>query len=244
MIAIVSDIHGNLAALEAVAADIRRQGVDQTVNLGDSLSGPLLPLETAQFLMAEGWLSLAGNHERQILTQGPELRGASDNYAHSQLTPKELDWLRSLSHCVRLSADVLLCHGTPSNDGEYLLDSVSHGAIHAASAEEIQARIGAESASLMACGHSHIARSLRSRGGQCLVNPGSVGLPAYNDVYPVPHAVETGSPDACYATVESSGAGWIVSLRSVPYDFKSMALLARARGRLEWEHALRTGYVP
>ena len=243
-LAIVSDIHGNLAALEAVASDIRRQSVDQTVNLGDSLSGPLLPLETAQFLMAEGWLSLAGNHERQILTRNPDRRSASDDYAHSQLTPKEFDWLRSLSHCVHLSAEVLLCHGTPGSDVEYLLDSVSHGSVYAASAEEIQARIGAESASLIACGHSHIARSVRSLAGQCLVNPGSAGLPAYSDVYPAPHVVETGSPDARYAVVESSGDGWIVSLRSVPYDFKSMALLARARGRVEWEHALLTGYVP
>ncbi len=243
-LAIVSDIHGNLAALEAVAGDLRRQGVDQTVNLGDSVSGPLLPLETAQFLMAAGWLSLAGNHERQILTQGPQRRSASDEYAHSQLTSREFDWLRSLSPCVRLSPDVLLCHGTPGSDVEYLLDSVSHGAIHAASAEEILARIGVESASLIACGHSHIARSVRSRTGQFLVNPGSVGYPAYEDVHPAPHIVETGSPDARYAIVESSGEEWNVSLRSVPYDFKSMARLARARGRPEWEHALLTGYMP
>lgn len=79
-IAIVSDIHGNLAALEAVALDIQRRGVDAVVNLGDSLSGPLLPRETAEFLMAKGWLSLAGNHERQLLTNPPEQRSASDAY--------------------------------------------------------------------------------------------------------------------------------------------------------------------
>jgi predicted phosphodiesterase len=66
-IAVVSDIHGNLAAIEAVAADIRRRGVDTVVNLGDSLSGPLLPRETAQFLMGQGWTHIAGNHERQLL---------------------------------------------------------------------------------------------------------------------------------------------------------------------------------
>ena len=66
-IAFVSDIHGNLPALEAVAADIHRRGADRVVNLGDNLSGPLLPRETAQWLMASDWLSLAGNHERQVL---------------------------------------------------------------------------------------------------------------------------------------------------------------------------------
>ena len=68
-IAFISDIHGNLPALEAVKKDILQRGVDQIVNLGDSLSGPLLPRETAQFIMAEGWYSLAGNHERQILAE-------------------------------------------------------------------------------------------------------------------------------------------------------------------------------
>lgn len=47
-IAFVSDTHGNLTALEAVAADITRRGADRVVNLGDNLSGPLLPRETAQ----------------------------------------------------------------------------------------------------------------------------------------------------------------------------------------------------
>ena len=65
-IALVSDVHGNLLALEAVAADIKRRGADLVVNIGDSLSGPLRPLETAQFLMAQDWINLAGNHERQI----------------------------------------------------------------------------------------------------------------------------------------------------------------------------------
>ncbi len=66
-IAIISDIHGNLPALRAVLADIARQCVDQTVNLGDSLSGPLQPAETADLLMAQGFPTIKGNHERQLL---------------------------------------------------------------------------------------------------------------------------------------------------------------------------------
>ena len=52
MIAVLSDIHGNLPALEAVAADARAAGAARFVNLGDSLSGPLWPAETADLLMA------------------------------------------------------------------------------------------------------------------------------------------------------------------------------------------------
>ena len=70
-IAFVTDIHGNLAALEAVVADCTRRAVSRVVNLGDSLSGPLLPAETADDLMSRDWFHLAGNHERQILRHGP-----------------------------------------------------------------------------------------------------------------------------------------------------------------------------
>lgn len=66
-IAIISDIHGNLLALQAVLADIARQDVDQTVNLGDSLSGLLQPAQTADLLMAQSFPTIKGNHERQLL---------------------------------------------------------------------------------------------------------------------------------------------------------------------------------
>ena len=66
-LAVISDIHGNLLALRAVLADIARQGVDQTVNLGDILSGPLQPAETADLLMTCNFPTIRGNHERQLL---------------------------------------------------------------------------------------------------------------------------------------------------------------------------------
>jgi predicted phosphodiesterase len=243
-LAIITDIHGNLAALEAVVADIQRRGVDQVVNLGDSLSGPLLPLETAQFLMAEGWLSLAGNHERQILTHSAQRRGAADEYAHSQLTAKEFSWLESLAPSARLTEEIFLCHGTPSSDTEYFLETVENGAVRLATSREVEVRLGAELAPLVACGHTHVPRAVHTERGQLVVNPGSVGLPAYDDIHPVPHVVETGSPDARYAIVEQIQGGWAVSLLSVPYDNKAMAQLARLRGSSKWEYILLTGYLP
>ena len=95
-VALVSDIHGNLAALEAVVADIRRRGADQIVCLGDNISGPLLPRGTAQYRMNSGWPILAGNHERQVFANEPGKGGPSDGYAHSLLTNGEFAWLRSL----------------------------------------------------------------------------------------------------------------------------------------------------
>jgi diadenosine tetraphosphatase ApaH/serine/threonine PP2A family protein phosphatase len=104
-------------------------------------------------------------------------------------------------------------------------------------------RNGTEQSPLIACGHTHIPRSVRSNGGQRIVNPGSVGLQAYDDIHPIFHIVETGSPDARYAIIEKLNNEWTVSLLSVPYDHGSMAQLARINGRPDWEHALLKGYM-
>lgn len=243
-IAFVSDIHGNLAALEAVAADIGRRGTDRVVNLGDNLSGPLLPRETAQWLMASDWLSLAGNHERQVLQLRPGHGGPSDQYAHAQLTEAEFAWMRGLTHTLRLGEDVLLCHGSPRSDHEYLLETLDGHAMRAATPAEIDERLSGQYAPLIACGHTHVPRNVRLGTGVLLLNPGSVGLQAYGDDHPVAHKVENDSPDARYAIAESTTQGWQVEHLAVPYDHESMAVLAEQRHRLEWAHALRTGRMP
>lgn len=236
-IAVVSDIHGNLPALLAVVADFRRRGVDQVVNLGDSLSGPLLPKETAQYLMAQDWVQLAGNHERQVLNLNAH-SGASDRYAHSQLSGPEFAWMASLPWVRALNDEVLLCHGTPTSDCTYLLQTADR----AATAAEIKSRLGAVSASLVLCGHSHVPRSVRAH-GTLIVNPGSVGQQAFDDDQPYPYVVESGSPDARYAIVEKHNGAWLASPITVPYAHQEMAALARLRQRPDWESALLTGYM-
>jgi predicted phosphodiesterase len=241
-LAVVSDIHGNLPALEAVVADFTRRGVDAVVNLGDSLSGPLLPRETAQYLMAQDWTHLAGNHERYVLRDGP--RGPSDEYARAQLGERELAWLATLRPCLPYAeGDVLLCHGTPARDSEYFLETLEPAGLRLASAREVERRLGATTARLVLCGHTHLPRALRTASGTLIVNPGSVGLPGYLDDHPFPHAVQTGSPDARYAIVERIPHDWTAALIAVPYDPAPMAALAAARQRPEWQRALRTGYV-
>lgn len=93
MLAVLSDIHGNLPALEAVIADARAAGATGFINLGDSLSGPLWPAETADLLMREAWPTIAGNHERQLLTHAPERMNASDRFARGCLSDAHLAWL-------------------------------------------------------------------------------------------------------------------------------------------------------
>jgi predicted phosphodiesterase len=182
---------------------------------------------------------LAGNHERQVLHLSPNA-GQADRYAHAQLTQPELDWMAGLVHTQAFNAQVLLCHGAPGSDVVTLLQTAER----AATSTEVEQRLNGYHVELILCGHSHVARSVRTRQGGLIVNPGSVGLQAYQDDYPYPHVVETGSPDARYAIVECRAAGWVVEMFTVPYDHQKMAELARLRGRPDWEHALLTGYMP
>lgn len=243
-IAVVSDIHGNLAALHAVVGDITRRGVDAVVNLGDSLSGPLLPQETAAFLMAQDWMQLRGNHERQVLAAPAPEDDPSDVYARSRLGAAERAWIAALPYCHAFSDEVLLCHGTPARDDEFFLESVEPGRLRAASATEVAGRLGDVAAAVVVCGHSHVPRIMRSARGQLLMNPGSVGQPAWDDQLPVFHAVENGAPDARYGIVERRDGRWSAQLIAVPYDHEAMAALAREHGRPDWAHILRLGRVP
>lgn len=238
-IAVISDIHGNLSALEAVVKDIERRGADVVVNLGDSLSGPLLPRETAQFLMSQKtWTHLAGNHERQILNLTGN-SGESDRYAHSQLGDAETQWIASLPSVCQFSPEVLLCHGTPTSDCTGLLQTAERNATR----PEIEGRLGDLDVPVILCGHTHVPRIVHAGPATLIVNPGSVGHPAFADDHPYPHVVESGSPDARYAIVEKRQANWSASLHSVPYAHQEMAALAKLRQRPDWEIALLRGYM-
>ena len=240
-IALVSDIHGNLAALEAVADDIARRQVDAVFNLGDILSGPLLARDTAHFLMARDWPAIAGNHDRALLATDPRLRSPADQHALAELGAAELSWLATLPPTRRLDGGPFLCHGTPQSDLQYFFETVADGRLQLASAADIAARRGSEMAPLIACGHSHVPRILRHDEGRLLVNPGSVGLPAYRDDDAPAHVVETGAPDARYAVIENEGSTWQAQLIAVPYDHRSMAALAGRNGRPDWQQALLSG---
>ena len=240
MLAVVSDIHGNLAALEAVVAHAQACGCTQFVNLGDILSGPLWPRETADYLMAQEWLTISGNHERQLLTLAPQLMNRSDRFTISCLNDRHLGWLKSLPPTARRDEQTFLCHGTPTSDLHYFLHRVGkEGDVREASPGEVEESSGHRPEQLILCGHTHLPRIVRrSRGGQ-VVNPGSVGLPAYDDEHPYPHVMETGTPEARYALVDGREARLI----ALEYDHEAAARQAERNDRPDWAHALRFGRV-
>lgn len=241
--AVLADIHGNALALRAVLADMEALGLHEAVNLGDFFSGPLEAGETADLLMARRFPSIRGNHDRYLIEQDPAEMGPSDRVAFDQLGPGPRDWIAGLPPTLWLREDIFLCHGTPASDSTHWLERVNpDGSVRSATLDEIEAEAAGLDARLILCAHTHIPRVLRLRDGRVIVNPGSIGCPAYDDTHPVSHQMQTGTPNASYAIVEEGAAGWRVSFRSVPYEAEAASRLAASRGRPDWARALATGW--
>ncbi|QQS14858.1 MAG: metallophosphoesterase family protein [Rhodospirillales bacterium] len=241
-IAAISDIHGNRLALEAVLDDILRRGVDATVNLGDILSGPLDPVGTAGILIPLDLPTIRGNHERHVLDDPAARLGRTDAFTRGALGDRERGWLRALPETLRPSDAVFMCHGTPGSDLVYFMEDVDGATTRRATLDTVTQRAGDCRAEVILCGHTHVPRSLRLADGRLVVNPGSVGLQAYTDVEPNPHAVEIGSPHARYAVIEKRRHGWRVEHVELDYDWHAAARQAAANGRDDWARWLATGW--
>lgn len=240
-IAVISDVHGNIAALEAVLTDIARRGIRQIVNLGDCFSGPFDARATAERLIALNIPTVRGNHDRALYDGSP---GLWEDWVLDDLTAEDIAWTRALP-LVAEEHGLFLCHATPSSDNEDWLDrrGADHRLVHRDLGDVLQRAAGVTHP-IMLCGHTHNPRVLRLPDGRVIVNPGAVGCPAYLDSRKQPNFIhQTGAPDARYAIVERIGGIWRADLVAVPYDSSAMIRLARARGADSWARAVSTGWV-
>ena len=113
-LAVISDIHGNLRALEAVMAHVSDRDVDATVNLGDCVAGPLWPRETFEMLQSLALPTVRGNHDRWVLTRPPEKMPPAGRFAQAALDQAQRQALHDLPPSLLLDGDVLAVHGTPN----------------------------------------------------------------------------------------------------------------------------------
>jgi predicted phosphodiesterase len=176
-VAVLSDIHGVLPALEAVLAEPDVAAADRIVLNGDLAAGPL-PVQTLDALVALGdravWVH--GNAERELLTLA---RGGETSipdpiapWAAAQLDERHLSLLDGLPLTVTLDVDglgeVLFCHATPRDDEEVVLvDSP---------VDRWSAVLAGVDAPTVVCGHTHMP-FVRLVDRRAVVNPGSVGMP-------------------------------------------------------------------
>jgi putative phosphoesterase len=169
-VAALADVHGNLPALEAVLADVAREGVDLVVSCGDLAAGPM-PAECVDRLVALGdrvrWVR--GNADREAVPQAAEDVSA---FAAARLGERRRRLLAEAPTAVELELPglgrVCFCHGSPRSDEE-ILTKVSP-------AERVAAALAGTEARLVVGGHTHVQFD-REVSGRRLVNAGSVGMP-------------------------------------------------------------------
>ena len=226
-LALVSDIHGNVAALQAALAAIEAEAPDHIAILGDLVMNGPRPSESGDAvreLDAAGALVIAGNTDIAVadgdyaaafpwLDEVPEAHRAGAEWARDQLSEEQLDWLRRLPAERRLAAGdelVLACHASPGSQTSGLPADLD-------AAVAVQ-RVTRTDASVICCGHTHVA-DVREFGRKLLVNPGSCGY-AFD-----------GSPDACWAmlTIEADSDPE-ATLHRASYDPAPAAEEVSARG--------------
>ncbi len=241
-LAVISDIHGNRPALEAVLTDIQHRGIDNIVNLGDCLYGPLDPAGTAQILIQRDIPTVRGNEDRILVEPSTESEHSpSLDFVKDRLRPEHLQWLESLEKTAVAYEDFFLCHGSPERDNEYLLWDVLETGVFPRKPATLAASLASYEQPVFLCGHDHVPCTVYLPDGTLIVNPGSVGLPAYRDDLPFPHAMQNFTPHARYGIVYRTPNGWQVEHIAVPYDWQKAVDMAKKNGRRDWAEWLRTG---
>lgn len=237
--AVIADIHGNRWALEVVLRDIERRGVQQIINLGDHLTGPLDPVGTAEILLGCEMVNVCGNDDRELFAS-EEQRSRAQKFTRALLAPSHVEWLHSLADSTVVADEIFVCHGDLF-DAAYLLEEVSTQGVFLRRTRDIVASVAAIPQSVILSGHSHVARAVTLPEGKLLVNPGSVGMQAYTMDTPVAHAMEAGSPHARYALLKWEQNGWQVEHILLPYAWEDAAASARENGREDWAEWISTG---
>jgi predicted phosphodiesterase len=243
-LAVISDIHGNLRALEAVLADIRNRGVDLTVNLGDCVSSPLWPKETFELLWSLSLPTVRGNHDRWLEERPDSELSAAGSFTRAALRPEQRKALHGLPPRIELAEGILAVHGTPDDDSTCLLEeSLDDGRYVAARRDVLKARLGNAAAwSVVLCGHSHRQSVTLGPGGCFILNPGSVGCPVFADIS-IAASLEYRSPHARYAILTQRNGRWGAELFALEYDWASASARALENGRPDWAMALMSGIV-
>src|SRR5215207_177580 len=233
-IAVISDIHGNLRALEEVLHDISERAVDLTVNLGDCVTSPLWPRETLELLDTLALPTVRGNHDRWI-DHEPDAAGDTESvlFTRAVLSAAQRRQLFDLPPSLEVTEGVLAVHGSPRSDVEYLLETKVNGQLARLTADVVEERLGDVDAGLILCGHSHTQHLASDRRGRLVLNPGSVGCPRYADNADR-LTNEAGSPHARYAVATKRGSSWTIEMIAVAYPVAPVVEQAERNGRPDW----------
>lgn len=237
-IAVISDIHGNLVALESILSEIRR--ADRIVCLGDVAAVGPQPHETVAFLRKTKWPTVLGNSdealaksEREPYDQVPEGEREKmvslEEWTKSEIDNGDRDFLSGLRPTIQVRSEKhrLLCyHGSPRSNTEQILPTTPD--------EDLAEMFEGKDAQVYAGGHTH-SQMVRKLGDSLIINPGSVGLPFFK----ASDGRVTNPVLAEYATLTFAGDDLRVELRRQRYSRRDLIGAVQKSGMPDPEWWLR-----
>ncbi|MDX2141573.1 MAG: metallophosphoesterase family protein [Chloroflexota bacterium] len=217
-VTIFGDIHGNLAALEAVLTDMDARGLGNRYCLGDLVGYGTFPNEVVERIRELNIPTIMGNYDQGVGNNSDDCGCAYTNPTSEALGKRSIAWsnahttddnkafLRTLAENIPLQVGdlkVLLVHGSPRRINEYLFEDRPESSL-----ERIFADIDAD---VLVCGHTHLPYHRVLSSGHQIVNAGSVGKPKDKD------------PRACYVVLSTEGKQLSVEFIRVEYDIERTA---------------------
>jgi predicted phosphodiesterase len=235
-IAILSDIHGNDVALEAMLADLRRDPPDQTVCLGDAIQGGAQPAEVVHRLRDLACPVVMGNADDFLLTGTVKNPGETSSaqqlavraWQLGRLSEDDRRFIQSFQPTVEIplgDGDSLLCfHGSPHSFNDVIFPHTPE--------DEFKRMFEGTTALAFCGGHTHL-QTLRRLGGSLFFNPGSVGLVVDNrPAHTLPLRAD---PWAEYAMLSYDAGRLALEFRRAPYDAQQWISVLRSSGRPDAE---------
>jgi predicted phosphodiesterase len=225
-IGLISDIHGNLSALEATLDQLANEKLDDLICLGDVAALGPEPGGVLARLQVLGCPVVMGNMDEWLLSppdlsEADELDQALIQWHATQLTDAERAYIRAFPPTIERSLGAgrtLLCfHGSPRSYNDVIVPITAD--------DTVNEMLGDTRAAILAGGHTHL-QMMRRHGDAHLINVGSVGLPGIGAAAQRNQHVRW----AEYAVVEADGDRIEISLRRSPLDVKQMLARARASG--------------
>ncbi len=222
--AIISDVHANQVALNAVLGEIDSMGINHIISAGDVVGYYPFPNEVIHLFKERRIVGIAGNHDRTVLrTQVSSMNpiaGEAAQWTAKELNDSSRNYLASLPPRTHITIGGKLAglyHGSPRDDVEYVFEEEAE--------PELLKLSGTR---LLILGHTHIPYIYRSREGT-IVNPGSVGQP------------RDGDPRACFMVYDSTKDDF--TIRRIEYDIEAVIKsISRAGLPKELGERLRHGW--
>ena len=226
-LAILSDVHGNATALEAVRKALKKEKPDAVIVAGDLVMNgpePSAAIDALRAMEADGATIVQGNTDVAVadfdyaaafpwFTDGvPDAHRAAAEWAHDELGDERLGWLRRLASERRLMLDdtmVLACHASPGSQTQGFDSQLDPSVVL-----ELVSRTDAR---VICCGHTHLP-DVRDLGWKLIVNDGSAGW------------IFDGDPTASWALIEIDGATVNAEIRRTEFDTMTVSNAISARG--------------